>query len=123
VLRHERNHSSVRSGVYTWIQNFERKVQHKTHSAHHEVRGIFFPSKHEIFWFHNQQMYNLYFLRHGNLTFTVFHFFVQFAAISYCTYNLNKNSKFYQQNLQAYINLFLYPLLKFPFESEFFYNL
>jgi len=65
-------------------------------------------------------MYNLHFLRHGNLTFTVFHFFLQFAAISYCTYNLNKNSKFYQQNLQAYIHLFLYPSLNFPFESEFF---
>ena len=65
-------------------------------------------------------MYNLHFLRHGNLTFTVFHFFVQFVAISYCTYNLNKNSKLYQQNIQSYSHLCLYPSPNFPFESELF---
>lgn len=42
VLTHERKHSSVRSGVYKWTQNCERKVKHDTCSAYHEVRIILF---------------------------------------------------------------------------------
>jgi len=78
----------------------------------------FFPSKLEILWFCNQQMYNLHFLRHGNLTFISLLYTVR--GHFYCTYNLNKNSNFYQQNLQSYRHLFLYPSINFPFESELF---
>jgi hypothetical protein len=98
VLTHERKHSSVSSGVYKRIQNFERKVKRSTYSAYHEVRIILFllnlkfcgviTNKCAMYIFSTMETSHL------------FHFFIQFVVISYCHDNLNKNSKLYQQNLQ-----------------------
>jgi hypothetical protein len=118
MLTHERIHNSVRSGVYKLIQNFEKNVQHKTLSAHHEVRGIFFLLNLKFYDFITNK--STIYIISAMETSHVFYCFVQFMAVSYCTYNFNNNSKLYQQNLQSYIHFFLYPSFNFPFESELF---
>jgi len=64
--------------------------------------------------FHNQQMYNLHFLRHGNFTFIALLRTVR--GHFDCTYNLNKNSNLYKQNLSPTVIRF--SILHLTFHSK-----
>jgi hypothetical protein len=116
VLAHERNHNSVRSGVYKRIPNFEGNVQHKIHSAHHDVRFIFFLLNLKFCGFITNKctIYIFSAIENSHL----FHFFVEFVNIFIVLTTWIKIR--FQQNLQSYRHLLLYPSFNFPFESELF---